>query len=401
MKDAFFSKLKRINISKDGEKTKTRINELWKNSTKAGRHDLITATGHGIYKMLKLMSESGHITAKSVILFSRHLDADPFYLTGETDERGNYTDELLKSFLVKSGYESLWREYVKYNKNTDDRAKSGDKGDKTEYMTDKFIGTPELSDGEAQETAQQFDAYDKYKEEHKNDIILNLTPVDRKEALNLTNEYNITPPPAEPSINIGNNRHLMVSRLSRKNVSKDGEKTKQRVAEIWDSAPKRDKIRAKNLASNIHATIKNIAETSNISERTAIVLAHAMNVSPFYLTGEADEYGNCDEDILKVFLMKSGSKDILEQTVKSETDNYDNDEILVDVADEPDKGEANPHTNKSTDIPDNSDEIQSIADNLTEEEVITLMRALLIRSKIKNPDITAVSKKVKLLLLLN
>lgn len=186
MKDAFLSKLKRKNISADGEKTKTRVNELWENSSKSGRHDLIIATGHGIYKMIKLMSESGHITAKTVILLSRHLEANPFYLTGETEERGNYSDELLKSFLLKLGYGDLWKEYEKYNKSIDDNLENGDK---MEGITDNLINSPDLTDGLEQEIGSQFDSYikdvlkdtaDKYKEEHKNDIILNLTPIDEK-----------------------------------------------------------------------------------------------------------------------------------------------------------------------------------------------------------------------------
>lgn len=238
--------------------------------------------------------------------------------------------------------------------------------------------------------------------------------------LSLTKEYNITPPPAEPSLNIGNNRYLMVGRLSKKNVSKNGDQTKQRVVKIWQSSSKRDKIRAKNLASNIHATIKNITETGKISEKTTIALAHSMNVSPFYLTGEDDEYGNCNEDIIKVFLMKSGYKNILEQNVKSENDNNDNnnsDEISSIVANESDnndinqiiKEEADIHknehieTNKSIDITpvDSTAEIQSIADNLTEEEIITLMRAIMIRSKTGKTNISEIAKNIKLLLLLN
>jgi len=39
-----------------------------------------------------------------VIAISQTLNVDPFYLTGEADEPGEFTDEALRALLLKRGY---------------------------------------------------------------------------------------------------------------------------------------------------------------------------------------------------------------------------------------------------------------------------------------------------------
>lgn len=128
MAAAFLDKLKRKNISANREKTKTRVREVWNNSPKENKHELLKFTGHGIYKTVTVTCRSGYITAKTAILFSCYLNINPFYLTGETDKREDYNDDMLKEFVTHLGYIRLWKEYEKYSQITPTMPKNAGQG---------------------------------------------------------------------------------------------------------------------------------------------------------------------------------------------------------------------------------------------------------------------------------
>jgi TolB-like protein len=117
MKDDFLDKLKQKNISENTEKTKYRVREIWEKSDKKGRRELLAITGSSIYGTIAKATKNGRITAKVLILLSRYLDVNPFYILGETNEQGHYSDELLKELLVKLGYKKLWSEYSRQLRN--------------------------------------------------------------------------------------------------------------------------------------------------------------------------------------------------------------------------------------------------------------------------------------------
>ncbi|MCL2775991.1 MAG: hypothetical protein FWD71_22000, partial [Oscillospiraceae bacterium] len=117
MADVFLDNLNRKNISRDGEKTKTRVREVWQSAAKKDKQALLQSTGHSIYKTITTIGKTGSMTARNTVLLSRYLDVNPLYLTGESDERSNYDDKTMKKFLSKHGYDKLWKEYVKYSKN--------------------------------------------------------------------------------------------------------------------------------------------------------------------------------------------------------------------------------------------------------------------------------------------
>ena len=56
---------------------------------------------------------TGSISAKIVIAIAQILNINPFFLTGEADERGECTDEILRSFLTAKGYGDLVEEPAK------------------------------------------------------------------------------------------------------------------------------------------------------------------------------------------------------------------------------------------------------------------------------------------------
>jgi len=103
---AFIKQLKQSNISADGEKTKQRAKEYWKgasNADKDAMQELAGISRNSIYRVY----ETGNISVKVAVAFAQIRNVDPRYLTGEIDEPGECSDEVLRDFLMAHGYEKL------------------------------------------------------------------------------------------------------------------------------------------------------------------------------------------------------------------------------------------------------------------------------------------------------
>jgi len=101
--------LKQNDISADAEKTKARAEQLWKAQKNATKNDLVAfagcspATVHRIYR-------TGSIHIKLALAFGQVLNVNPYYLTGEADEPGEFTEALLLQLLEQHGYKQLAEE---------------------------------------------------------------------------------------------------------------------------------------------------------------------------------------------------------------------------------------------------------------------------------------------------
>ena len=103
---ALIQKLKQSNISKDGQKTSARVQEIWKAASAAEKQAVCDLSGSAkatIYRIFK----TGGVSAKLAIALAQVLQVDPMYLTGETDERGTYNEAAATSFLSRLGYDKL------------------------------------------------------------------------------------------------------------------------------------------------------------------------------------------------------------------------------------------------------------------------------------------------------
>jgi len=101
--------LKQVNISIDPAKTKVRTEQVWKAQRNAAKNDFVAflgcspATVHRVYK-------TGSIHIKLAIAFGQVLNVNPYYLTGEADEPGEFTEALLLQLLEQHGYKQLAEE---------------------------------------------------------------------------------------------------------------------------------------------------------------------------------------------------------------------------------------------------------------------------------------------------
>jgi hypothetical protein len=204
-------------------------------------------------------------------------------------------------------------------------------------------------------------------------------------------------------------------KLRKINVSADSEKVKARVTELWNGASAEAKRKIKKLADlNVYRIIKNSSVSGNISESAAVAISWGLGISPFYVSGAADDTGVFTIDLLGEFLKnQKHDNDFIESYAKhllsledTTVESYKPAKLELtssEINDLFDAISAAPVSEINIDVSDKPAELetQAAVDNLTEEEVVTLMRALLIRAKVKNSGVGELAAKIKTLLLLN
>ena len=94
--------LKRVNASKDTEKTKERIKEDFSAASAAQKRAIAEAAGQVINSFYTVY-KTGTATAKVLLALASELNVSPFYYTGETDEKEPCSDELVIRFLEELG----------------------------------------------------------------------------------------------------------------------------------------------------------------------------------------------------------------------------------------------------------------------------------------------------------
>ena len=103
------SKLKQSNISKDGDKTIARMKPLWKAASKDQREAILSLADVKDVSVRRAYV-TGSISAKLVSAISRTLNVNPYYLTGQVDEAGEYSEALLIELLKDLKYDKLLAE---------------------------------------------------------------------------------------------------------------------------------------------------------------------------------------------------------------------------------------------------------------------------------------------------
>jgi hypothetical protein len=108
-----FSQLKKVqNVSKDAEKTKERVATDFKAAARAVKVDIVELTGQvesSIYRVYK----EGSANARIVLAISQVLKVNPFYYSGEIDEREPLEETQIAQFLKANGYDDLLKEASK------------------------------------------------------------------------------------------------------------------------------------------------------------------------------------------------------------------------------------------------------------------------------------------------
>ncbi len=106
------TQLKRINVSVDTEKTKSRVKKIWKSLSRAQKNEVFDFTGVAKATLYRV-SNTGIITLKLLLPIAYAADVDPYYLMGATEEAGSFTDEQMIRLLQERKYSKLVAAYKK------------------------------------------------------------------------------------------------------------------------------------------------------------------------------------------------------------------------------------------------------------------------------------------------
>jgi len=104
-----------------------------------------------------------------------------------------------------------------------------------------------------------------------------------------------------------------LKKLKKSNVSKDAEKTKERVNLDFKGASREEKKAAIALTGQQANTFYRVYNTGIIGARVVLALSQTLNVSPFYYTGETDERDSSDSKVIRQFLEALGYKALLKE----------------------------------------------------------------------------------------
>lgn len=96
---------------------------------------------------------------------------------------------------------------------------------------------------------------------------------------------------------------IQLKTLKQVNVSKDAEKTKERVKRDFSAASNRVKADIVEMSGQKRSAYYRAFKTGALNARLLLSLSFALNVSPFYYTGEEDSKEPCGVKEVKNFLL--------------------------------------------------------------------------------------------------
>jgi hypothetical protein len=102
----------------------------------------------------------------------------------------------------------------------------------------------------------------------------------------------------------------LIERLKQVNVSKDKDKTAERVKSAFTSASRKQKNDIEKLTGLKRTSIYRVYKTGNLSAKILLPLSKVLNVTPFWFTGETDDMDKCTDALILSFLDGRGYKNL-------------------------------------------------------------------------------------------
>jgi hypothetical protein len=168
----------------------------------------------------------------------------------------------------------------------------------------------------------------------------------------------------------------IMSKLKRVNVSVNTELTAQRLKEDYTAASKADKSAVVELSGLGRPTFYRANDTGIASAKVVLAMSQILKVSPFYYIGLDQEKTPLQGDHVIDFLKKYGYHHIAaDLTAKTPDSGAKKGKDAPPV--EP-KGEKD---GVRLSLPDISEELRSAAENMTVEDAVLLLRALMLRAE--------------------
>jgi hypothetical protein len=185
-----------------------------------------------------------------------------------------------------------------------------------------------------------------------------------------------------------------IQKLKQSNISVDAGKTKQRVREVWKAASKAQQNAILASSGVKRTTLQRAYTTGNISAKLAVPIAQTLNLSPKYLTGEHDEVGEYSDIQLIELLREHKYTKLLKEIATNAPAKKPRQKPPVETV------EAAPASfvEIETVVAPVLAEAPAFAGDLTEDEVILLVKSLLLKAKAGGKHAAAADQLKALLL---
>ena len=190
----------------------------------------------------------------------------------------------------------------------------------------------------------------------------------------------------------------LVRKLKQTNLSADGDKTRTRVTELWKSASKEAKRSVEQLSGKSRATIYRVYNTGSLSAKLAVPMAKAFNVDPDYLLAKTDAPGEYSEALIRNFLTERGYGKLLSGEASAKRRGR---KKASEAAASAPAAPVAPSEAFTTLVATAASAMAKSANDsaLSQEELLLLVQALLLREKAGIPDAVAKAIKLRALLL--
>jgi len=173
----------------------------------------------------------------------------------------------------------------------------------------------------------------------------------------------------------------IIKEIKQNDVSKDKEKTKSRVKEIWMPLEKSKREEVFALSGITKFTVQRTYTNGNISAKLAVVMAQVLKIDPYYLTGDVDEQQVYSDDLLVQFLKDKGYGKLFDGSKKQKrkySQKKKTEATVNDSATNPASEPVEPIDDGQSDIPEETVSIDEapIPDSLPENYLSTKLLSM-------------------------
>ena len=167
------------------------------------------------------------------------------------------------------------------------------------------------------------------------------------------------------------------------------------LGELFKAASKTEKASIESMSGLGRATMYKAIGTGNLSAKLAVAIAQTLNVNPFFLTGESGDRGACSDKIIRDFLI---GKDKAYEKLFAGTKPGRKPRAAKPAAATPTSVSEPPQQPVAEDPAGMPEFVNQFIDGMTEEQMITLMRSILLRAGSGVPNYVELAFNLKKLL---
>jgi hypothetical protein len=155
-----FKEMKQISVGQDEEKIKSRVKKVWVALTKPQREEVLNLSGLSVYAAMRTY-QKGKISLKLALALAQVQKVNPYFLTGASDDREDYTDDRINQFLTDNGHADLLKECgSKRTKRTGTKKTDGNSPSKPDVNEDTVSTATDESDSNSDSPKKNDDLAD-------------------------------------------------------------------------------------------------------------------------------------------------------------------------------------------------------------------------------------------------